>query len=178
MTSASYLPQCYAPWVIRVGYGPLQYYVYSKHVLRTYVCTCMRARVHTHTHTTVKRKLTHKNKLIKTRGRLLGQHVAFAWIKTLEASNLRGKCLEIDIEAPQQTCYTSAVVDMSTQHQSTVMEGQLALVLQCEVSDYWPDKQEVCLVRSSSEHQCTHCRCMGIRSRVFKWIAVKWIRSS
>ena len=39
-------------------------------------------------------------------------------------------------EAPHQTCCTSAVVDTSTQHQSTVVEGQLALVLQCEVSDY------------------------------------------
>ena len=47
-----------------------------------------------------------------------------------------------------QTFYTSAVVDTSTQHQSTVMEGQLALVLQCEVSDYWPDQQEGCLVSS------------------------------
>ena len=35
------------------------------------------------------------------------------------------KCFLFEREAPHQTCCTSAVVDTSTQHQSTVMEGQL-----------------------------------------------------
>ena len=48
-------------------------------------------------------------------------------------------------EAPHQTCYTSAVVDTA---QVNSDKGQLGLVLQCEVSDYWPDKQEGHCVRS------------------------------
>ena len=53
--------------------------------------------------------------------------------------------IAFEMEAPHQIGCTSAVVDTSTQHQSTVMEGQLALVLQCEVSDYWPTNRRVAL---------------------------------
>ena len=87
------------------------------------------------------------------------------WVnkETSDTSKLRRKHLEFEIQAPHQTCCTSAVVDTSTQHQSTVMEGQLALVLQCEVSDYWPDQQDDRHVSSSSQPQeewgeCFLCR--------------------
>ena len=95
---------------------------------------------------------------------VLGATLA-TWVnkETSDTSKLRRKHLEFEIEAPHQTCCTSAVVDTSTQHQSTVMEGQLALVLQCEVSDYWPDQQDGRHVSSSSQPQeewgeCFLCR--------------------
>ena len=48
-------------------------------------------------------------------------------------------------ETPHQTCCMSAVVNTA---QVNSDRGQLGLVPQCEVSDYWPDKQEGHLVRS------------------------------